>query len=131
MSDAGYELQSYSVNFPGLSDLIGSVDIDDPPPSEQTPAMLAQSEDCILQVNGGVRVTTVPTTIPVGLAAEFIECMRDAGYEVYDVEIVEIDRQELGRAGSAQLGPALGGFSTMDEVPESAVRECEQELGLS
>lgn len=62
--------------------------------------------------------TTTPTTLQPGLAGEFAACMREVGYEVFDVDIVETEE-----------GPVASGFGTNDNVPEEAVRSCEQGLG--
>lgn len=119
MEDAGYELVETSIGFSeATGDLIVDVEIVDPPSEEQTPEMLAQSEECILQVNGGVTATTVATTIPEGLAGEFTLCVKEAGYEVFDVEV------EVSDTGGSF------GFSTPDRVPEEIIQACKDQAGI-
>ena len=124
MEDAGYELVEISSHFSEeTGDLILGVDIHDPQPSEQTPEMLAQSEECILQVNGGVRPTTVPTTIPGGLAGDFTICIREAGYDIHEVEVEEI-------AGGGLSISHIGEDEIPENVFEGCVAELEEKLGL-
>ena len=124
MEDAGYELAETSIGFSeATGNLIIDVEIVEPPPEEQTPEMLAQSEECILQVNGGVRATTVPTTIPSGLAGDFTRCIRDAGYDIHEVEVEEI-------AGGGLSISHIGEDEIPEDVFEGCVAELEEQLGL-
>lgn len=124
MEDAGYQLGEYSVHFADESgDLILGADIHDPPPEEQTPEMLAQSEECVLEVNGGVRATTVPTTISGGLAGDFTRCIRDAGYDIHEVTVEEM------AGGGLSIGH-IGEDEIPEDVFEGCVGELAEQLGL-
>lgn len=124
MEDAGYQLRSGTINYGATGDLIVGVDIEDPPPSEQTPEMLAQSDRCILHVNGGVRVPATPPTTPTGLAGDFTRCIRGAGYDIDGVEVEEV-------AGG---GLTISHIGPRDEIPEDVFQACvaelEEKLGL-
>lgn len=118
MEDAGYWVESWTSD-PSESDLIVAVEILKPAPDD---AMRAQSERCIFEVNGGVRVTHPPTTLPPGLAGVFVACMAEAGYEVSDVEIV-VPEGGYGASGSS-LSYGVNG----PPIPEEVVGRCEREL---
>jgi hypothetical protein len=119
MEGAGYELGEASFGFSDATgDLIVEVAIEDPPPGQQSAEMLEQSDDCILQVNDGVTVTTMPTSIPEGPQGVFIECVTDAGYEVFDVQIAEDE----------VLGLVVNGFGSPGQVPEDVVAHCEEQM---
>ena len=124
MDDAGFTVSQWVEDTGGstmFSPRFVEITIMDPPPTRQ---MQVQSDRCLLEANGGVRVTrpVIETTLPPGLAGVFVACMAEAGYEVSNVEIV-VPEGGYGAEGSSLSYGAIG-----PPIPEDVGRRCEQEL---
>ena len=119
MEDAGYLVESWTSEPSESGSRIVSVEILKPAPDD---AMRAQSERCVIEANGGIRVTSPTTTLPPGLAGMFVACMAEAGYEVTDVEIV-VPEGGYGASGSS-LSYGVNG----PPIPEEVDHRCQREL---